>query len=64
MNTVYHHLEGADRIQAASCAIADAAGRFSQTVENMDASLRRHEEFLQQWLNELREIFNQEAEGR
>ena len=54
----YVHLIGTEQVSSAGHRISDAASDMSRAAASLDDSLRRHEQFMENWLDRLERIMS------
>jgi len=51
----YIHLDGAEQVQGAGRMISAAAAEMRRAAESFDASLQRHSQWMEEWLQRYQE---------
>lgn len=57
----YVHLVGAEEVSSAALTMRAAGHEMSQTASYIDEILRRHQQFLDDWLQRLSDVLNPEV---
>jgi hypothetical protein len=61
MDSVYLH--GAEDVRTASNNMRSAAEEMQQAARNIEGSLLRHQQFLDDWLHRLEQVMNEQLHG-